>query len=301
MIEYFPWESSNFIHHPRMFQLTLAGSALVCSTISWIRLFKQNTNQNNFNQNNSNKNDSNKNKPDKNKPNQGGPIMAMASESEFSPGPDGQAGKDALAGQDFSTLQSNPRAEKRGEEGERESWRIFIAVPISDAVKGRMADWCAAHRDSLIFQKWVHAGDYHITVQFLGDTPASKAWEAEQALSKELAGFPPFTLALSGIGAFGRAEQPRVLWAGIEGEMDRLRELHEHVVSAMLSLGFTPEERPYHPHVTLARKHGEGAAFDASAAGPPPDFGEFEVGGIAIYRTLLGRKPMYEPVAQILF
>ncbi|WMT42096.1 2'-5' RNA ligase family protein [Paenibacillus sp. D2_2] len=51
-----------------------------------------------------------------------------------------------------------------------ENWRLFIAIPIPSAVKQVIADWCEEQRDQLSFRKWVHQEDYHITVQFLGDT-----------------------------------------------------------------------------------------------------------------------------------
>ncbi|WP_237690840.1 RNA 2',3'-cyclic phosphodiesterase [Paenibacillus caui] len=176
---------------------------------------------------------------------------------------------------------------------EQEAWRIFIAIPIPQPIQAELAKWCREQRNVLHFQKWVHDADYHITLQFLGDTDVQKIKEIAQSLEKSVKGFEPFELRLAGIGTFGRKEQPRVLWAGVQGELDRLHALHSSVTSAMSPLGFIPEDRPYSPHVTLARKCAPEAVFHPLSASSSV-FGSWQVQDIVIYRTKMGHKPMYE-------
>lgn len=91
---------------------------------------------------------------------------------------------------------------------EGEKWRLFIAVPLPDEVKNRLNDWCQKRQDELKFRKWVHPADYHITVQFLGDTPSSRVQAILEGLREAVSGIEPFQLEAAGIGAFGRPAQP---------------------------------------------------------------------------------------------
>jgi len=66
-------------------------------------------------------------------------------------------------------------------------------------------------------------------------------------------GIPPFHLEISGLGAFPNINQPRVIWVGIRGEMNNLQRLQQNIDSALAPFGFAKEERPFVPHLTLAR------------------------------------------------
>ncbi|RPH57171.1 RNA 2',3'-cyclic phosphodiesterase, partial [bacterium] len=56
-----------------------------------------------------------------------------------------------------------------------------------------------------------------------------------------------------GGGTFPPGRPARVAWVGVEAP-DELMTLQADVTRvAVEALGFEPEERPYHPHVTLAR------------------------------------------------
>jgi len=60
-------------------------------------------------------------------------------------------------------------------------------------------------------------------------------------------------LEISGLGAFPSLRQARVFWVGVGGEMDKLSRLQQNIDSALAALGFAKEERPFVPHLTLAR------------------------------------------------
>ncbi|WP_238996504.1 RNA 2',3'-cyclic phosphodiesterase [Paenibacillus pinistramenti] len=195
----------------------------------------------------------------------------------------------------------NSGTDASNEQREQAPWRLFAAVPLPAEIKQRLDAWCREQRGRLKFQKWVFPEDYHITVQFLGDVAPPAVPGIEQALHAAAAATAPFELGLSGTGIFGRPESPRVLWAAVTGERDKLAHLHETVVSALEPLGFVPEQRPYSPHVTLARKSAHGASFDGSILDQPSDFGVWQADSVVLYRTRMGRQPMYEAVAQVRF
>ncbi|MFD2875386.1 2'-5' RNA ligase family protein [Paenibacillus rhizoplanae] len=76
-----------------------------------------------------------------------------------------------------------------------------------------------------------------------------------EALWKVARSSKGFQLKLGEWGTFGLPDSPRVLWAGVSGELEPLKELQQKVVSATLPLGYTPEMRTYNPHLTVARKY----------------------------------------------
>jgi 2'-5' RNA ligase len=81
-------------------------------------------------------------------------------------------------------------------------------------------------------------------------------------------GVSPFLLEISGLGAFPNLKQARVLWVGVGGDLDRLSTLQQNIDSALAVLGFPKEERPFVPHLTLARIR------EGTSAPERKDFGE---------------------------
>ncbi|WP_334073601.1 MULTISPECIES: RNA 2',3'-cyclic phosphodiesterase [Paenibacillus] len=181
-----------------------------------------------------------------------------------------------------------------------EMWRIFVAIPLPVPIKEALSAWCGDYKNRLAFSKWVYPEDYHITVQFLGDTPPDRIEKIRDGLSEAAAGIRPFSLEFRNCGHFGRPSAPRVLWAGVEGDLEPLRELQNRVVVANKQLGYIPEDRSYNPHITLARKYKEGGRFDpAILKEKVPEFGAWTVDAMVIYRTRMRMTPMYEEVARI--
>jgi RNA 2',3'-cyclic 3'-phosphodiesterase len=96
------------------------------------------------------------------------------------------------------------------------------------------------------------ADSLHLTLKFLGETPSEQVAEISQHVQETAAAYRGFTTRLLGCGAFPDAARPRVIWVGLQppGELDLLSmELDERLTP----LGFPPESRGYHPHVTVAR------------------------------------------------
>ena len=101
--------------------------------------------------------------------------------------------------------------------------------------------------------KWVDAGNYHLTLRFIGEINEGQAEDVDAALNQIRA--PRLDLALATVGHFGL----RQLWVGIERN-DALQHLHGKIENALTRLGFPADERRYTPHVTLARLKGTSEA-----------------------------------------
>ncbi|TVY10366.1 RNA 2',3'-cyclic phosphodiesterase [Paenibacillus cremeus] len=189
--------------------------------------------------------------------------------------------------------------------------RLFIAVPLPGTVRDPMADFMRELKQELPFQKWVHPDDLHITIKFLGAASEQTMEQVKVALKQvaEAEERPSFELSLRGLGTFGKPSEPSVLWAGIHGEMRVLSELQARVEAAMAPLGFEPEARAYRPHLTLARRYSAAnTASDGNGNGddfPREKLRQLELpqpltwsaDQVVLYRSHLGRTPMYEAVA----
>ncbi|HTS00477.1 MAG TPA: RNA 2',3'-cyclic phosphodiesterase [Bacteroidota bacterium] len=131
--------------------------------------------------------------------------------------------------------------------------RLFIAVDTPPAVRAALArlvdDLAPLARDF----RWEAPEKYHCTIQFLGPVPRARLGEITGAVRSALPGLPPPALACSGLGFFPPRGAPRVFWAGIADATGALAQIRERIAAALAPLGFPPEERPFHPHLTLAR------------------------------------------------
>lgn len=174
--------------------------------------------------------------------------------------------------------------------------RLFVAVHLPADVSSRIQEWTAEWAEQVSFRKWVHPQDYHITVQFLGDTPTHRIEELTAALQEVAKKHQPFQLRLHDAGVFGAMASPRILWAGVGGELSALEQLQRSVVRKMESCGFEPEDRPYRPHITVSRKFQGDQKFSLDVIGSGPEPIQWKVQEIVLFRTNLHTSPMYEKV-----
>ena len=124
-----------------------------------------------------------------------------------------------------------------------------VAVAATEPLRRALADVQARFRGESI--RWTRLDNLHLTVEFFGATEPARIPELEAALATAAARVPPFELRWGGWGVFGPPRQPRVLWLG--GTAPGLAELHEAVAAALRAAGWTPEARPFAPHLTLGR------------------------------------------------
>jgi len=100
---------------------------------------------------------------------------------------------------------------------------------------------------------WVRPEGMHLTLKFLGELSSPQLDEIETALGKAAEGTGSLKITVRGVGVFPNPKNPRVIWLGIDPEDDRLSRLQERIDRGLERLGFQPEEREFHPHLTLGR------------------------------------------------
>jgi len=184
--------------------------------------------------------------------------------------------------------------------------RLFIAVPVPAAA----LEACRTLVDGVRAgpagrgPRWVRTENLHLTLRFLGATPPDRVAAVEDTVRAVAAGRSAFPVALSGAGAFPSGRRPRALWLGIREGADGLAALGSALDAPLAALGWEPEERPFRPHLTVARTDAVSIADGAAAAAAlvaAADGWEvtFVADRLVLYRSHLGRgAPSYEPLAE---
>jgi 2'-5' RNA ligase len=135
-----------------------------------------------------------------------------------------------------------------------EQIRSFVAIELPDELKlalTRLQDQLKSGKQTSA--KWVDPYSIHLTLKFLGNINTDMVGKITQILGEAVRGISPFHLEVRGLGAFPSLKRVQVVWVGVSGEVDRLRQLQQAVESGLEPLGFVPESRPFSPHLTMAR------------------------------------------------
>ena len=162
--------------------------------------------------------------------------------------------------------------------------RLFIAIPLAPAVVAELAALTSRLKTPIDGLRWSAEAGWHITLQFLGSTTAQQF--ACVAAGLRQIRYAPFEIHLEPPGFFDRAG---VFFVGVRLTLE-LTGLQERVVAATAPCGFVPEERPYHPHITLARDKGgrQGLRKLKSRIAGAPEFSSFVAGEFLLYESFPG-------------
>jgi len=141
--------------------------------------------------------------------------------------------------------------------------------------------------------KWVSANGIHLTLKFLGEIPVSRVEEVKRALTTACLGTPPMRLEIDALGGFPDTAQPRVVWAGLSGDIEVLSRLATRVDLALAELGYARENRPFVAHLTIARVRPEASRQAKSELGTAvlaaalPQGLWFDIGAVSLMRSQL--------------
>lgn len=169
--------------------------------------------------------------------------------------------------------------------------RLFIAAEIPEELQRRLGEAQRRLAGLPLEVRWVRPEGIHLTLAFLGETAEERRALVETAMERVVhGGPPPFRLLARGIGTFPERGRPRVIWAGLLGDVEVIERLQGGLKDALAEAGWTLDDRPFHPHLTLGRVTG------ARSGDPRPllealaveEFGTIEVRRIALFESRLG-------------
>jgi 2'-5' RNA ligase len=186
------------------------------------------------------------------------------------------------------------RVEQRRTVPDTEPVRAFLAIPVLPPALSVLQEL----RHRLLIDvpgvRWAPVDSSHVTLHFFGAITDEDAARALDAVRPVIAGQVRMQLRLSGLGSFPSARDPRVLWCGVDGDVDALVALARGCATALSSAGFAVEDRPYRPHCTLGRPR---RPWGAEAQRRWSDIGAqrvstpaFIADRVVLYESLTGRE-----------
>ncbi len=135
--------------------------------------------------------------------------------------------------------------------------RLFVALRPPPEIRDFLADLMGGISGA----RWQDDDQLHLTLRFIGEVDRHVAKDIHAVLGSIRQ--PPFELAVSGLGLFDKGGVPHTIWAGVTPP-EPVQALHKKVDQAILRVGIPPDQRAFHPHITLARLN--------RSAGPVHDF-----------------------------
>lgn len=135
--------------------------------------------------------------------------------------------------------------------------RLFFSVPVPESIGREIAAGQSKFGVNELSLRWVTPENQHFTLRFLGEV-AEEAIERLRLVARQIS--PKhnlFSLKISGSGFFPEKGEPNVFWIGVGEGRENLIALAEDLSSALKEAGFPPEERPFLPHLTVARIKGK--------------------------------------------
>jgi 2'-5' RNA ligase len=127
-------------------------------------------------------------------------------------------------------------------------WMITQVETLQNSLRSRLE-----HESLSATVRWVRPQQAHLTLRFLGDIAPDTVRDLETALARACQGIGALQLHAEGIGCFPHTRNPRVIWMGIGGELERLHELQARIEHEVGPLCEYSESGSFHPHLTLAR------------------------------------------------
>lgn len=177
--------------------------------------------------------------------------------------------------------------------------RLFVAVPVPLELAARAA---ALIPDGAALRP-VRPELMHLTLAFLGWVDEARLDDAAAAVAAAAAAGAPARVSLGATGRFPPSGRPRVLWLGLTEGAAELGLLGEGVRTELRARSLPFDDRPFAPHLTLARVRDDAdrddlaVAASAFAAATVPDLA-FEAREAHLMRSVLGRAgPRYSSAA----
>lgn len=180
--------------------------------------------------------------------------------------------------------------------------RSFLALDTPDEIRKEIG--AAQDRLKRIIQgdiRWVRPEGIHLTLKFFGNISGNDAANISAAVGRASVGIRPFALTIGGVGAFPDPHRPRVLYLGMNGDVERLVAFQEELEQALSMIGFPREERPFRLHLTLGRiKNPRGLIGLAGVMEKGESYmaGQFTASGLGLFKSdMTPRGAVYTRIA----
>jgi 2'-5' RNA ligase len=185
-------------------------------------------------------------------------------------------------------------------EPKRDLLRLFVAAPMWGTFREEALPRYEELRRFHWPLRWTRPENWHFTIQFLGDTPASEVENLDAALRKAVEGFEAFEIEVGGLGGFPRLSKARVLWVGVRKGAESLRRLAEAVRKSLAEAGHAGDKKQFEAHLTVARAREEPVQIQVPADIHAAHWGSCWVDSVMLVKSDLEKGgPVYTSLATV--
>ncbi len=183
--------------------------------------------------------------------------------------------------------------------------RIFVGIDLKPTLKSEIIELQSKIKSYAVKGNWKNEDDFHLTLKFLGDISEDRLNGLFETLERTRDHFKPFSIHLKGLDVFGSAVPSsvtgmtpvRVLWLGLDGDLDALNDLYFTIENALCDNGFAKDYRPYAPHITVGQDIKLAGALEMLKAAFEPFDERIDVDAVTVFNSeVVGGKRVYTPL-----
>jgi len=181
--------------------------------------------------------------------------------------------------------------------------RSFLAIEIPRTILKKIEEVQEDLKLSRADVRWVSPEKIHLTLKFFGNIDESKIEPIVKSIEGQVRTTPPFSLNVRGVGGFPNSKNPRVIWMGLVDGKEVLVSFQKQLERELEKIGFEPEGRTFHPHLTLGRMRsskGREELVERMESHKEEEFGDFQVERVVLFKSdLRPTGPIYTPLREV--
>jgi 2'-5' RNA ligase len=131
--------------------------------------------------------------------------------------------------------------------------RSFLAFELPPEIMAVISHAFRDMKNTPLDVRWGKPGNIHLTMVFMGNVPLEHLNPIGRATEEVCRRYGPFNVALNGTGVFGSRRNPRVLWARLNGDLERMSRFRDELQKDLEPFGIKQERRRFKPHLTFGR------------------------------------------------
>jgi len=181
--------------------------------------------------------------------------------------------------------------------------RSFLAIELPKPILRKIEEVQGDLRSTRADVRWVNPEKIHLTLKFFGNIEESRIELIFKSIEEPIRNTLPFSLEVRGVGAFPHLRNPRVIWMGLVDGREVLVSFQKQIETQLEKIGFQPEDRPFHPHLTLGRmksSRGKEELVGRMERHKEEEFGDFQVERVILFKSdLKPSGPIYTLLKEI--
>ncbi len=175
--------------------------------------------------------------------------------------------------------------------------RSFLAIELPKLILKKIEEVQRDLRSTRADVRWVNPEKIHLTLKFFGNIEESRIDPIFKSIEEPIRNTPPYSIEVKGVGAFPHLKNPRVIWMGLVDGKAILTSFQKQIETQLEKIGFQPEDRPFHPHLTLGRmksSRGKEEMVGRMEKHREEEFGDFPVERVILFKSdLTPSGPVY--------